>query len=220
MKRLEFTQDAIRHILALLCLWLSSMMGGFLVKRVNLPPLMGMIMAGVILTNMIDGSKLAVPDEWGEIITATGLTIILLRSGLELDLKGLQNSGFTTLKLTCLPGCAEAFVCGVFSRLIFGMPLLLSLSLGFILAAVSPAVVVVGMLKLQALGYGVAKGIPSLVIAAASFDDAVAIAGFTVFIGLAIQSKENSLLLSFLHGPLSLLLGIGVGCIAGAFLSL
>ena len=220
MKRLTSSQDEIQHILSLLSLWIFSLMSGFLVGKVNLPPLMGMILAGVTLTNVVDGSNLAVPDEWGDIITAAGLSIILLRSGLELDLKGLQHSGFTALKLTCLPGCAEALVCGISSTLIFGMPLLLSLSLGFIIAAVSPAVVVVGMLKLQTLGYGVAKGIPSLVIAAASFDDAVAIAGFTIFIGLAIRSKENSVILSLLHGPLSLLLGIGVGSIAGAFLSL
>jgi NhaP-type Na+/H+ or K+/H+ antiporter len=181
---------------------------------------MGMIMAGVIMTNVLDGATLAIPDEWGEIITAAGLAIILIRSGLELDLKVLQKSGLTTLKLTCIPGCVEAIVCGISSSLIFGMPLLLSLSLGFIIAAVSPAVVVVGMLKLQNLGYGVAKGIPSLVVAAASFDDAVAIAGFTIFIGLAIQAKESSIVSAFLHGPVSLLLGIGVGSIAGFFLSL
>lgn len=219
-KRLALTRDEIRPFWSLSCLWISSLVAGFIVKQVNLPPLMGMIMAGVIMTNVLDGATLAIPDEWGEIITAAGLAIILIRSGLELDLKVLQKSGLTTLKLTCIPGCVEAIVCGISSSLIFGMPLLLSLSLGFIIAAVSPAVVVVGMLKLQNLGYGVAKGIPSLVVAAASFDDAVAIAGFTIFIGLAIQAKESSIVSALLHGPVSLLLGIGVGSIAGFFLSL
>ena len=55
------------------------------------------------------------------------------------------------------------------------------MSLGFILGAVSPAVVVLGMFELQSMGYGVAKGIPSLVVAAASFDDVVAITGYTIF---------------------------------------
>ena len=57
-------------------------------------------------------------------------------------------------------------------------------STGFVLAAVSPAVVVVGMFNLQQRGYGVEKGIPSLVVAAASFDDVVAISGFSMCIGL------------------------------------
>ena len=52
---------------------------------------------------------------------------------------------------------------------IFEMPAALAISLGFILAAVSPAVVVVGMFDLQKAGYGVLKGIPSLVVAAANW---------------------------------------------------
>ena len=49
--------------------------------------------------------------------------------------------------------------------------------LGFVLAAVSPAVVVPSLLSLQERGYGVDKGIPTLVIAAASVDDVLAISG-------------------------------------------
>ncbi len=40
------------------------------------------------------------------------------------------------------------------------------------------------MLNLQSQGYGVDKGIPSLVIAAASFDDIFAIGGYGLIIWL------------------------------------
>lgn len=60
---------------------------------------------------------------------------------------------------------------------VFKMPIALALTLGFVLAAVSPAVVVSGMFDLQKRGYGVRKGIPSIIVAAASFDDVVAITG-------------------------------------------
>ena len=53
------------------------------------------------------------------------------------------------------------------------------------MAAVSPAVVVPGLLKLAEEGYGVEAGIPTLVIAAASLDDVLAITGFSVMMGLA-----------------------------------
>ena len=53
-----------------------------------------------------------------------------------------------------------------------------SLSLSFVLGAVSPAVVVPSMLLLQENGYGVEKGIPTLLIAASSLDDILAITGF------------------------------------------
>lgn len=94
------------------------------------------------------------------------------------------------------------------------------MSLGFILAAVSPALVVVGMLDLQQLGFGVKKGIPSLVIAAASFDDIVAITGFSFFISLAVQSENSNFVYTALHGPLSIIIGITIGSVGGLTLSL
>ena len=119
-----------------------------------------------------------------------------------------------------IPGVVEAVVTGLFAVLLFDMPFWLGMSLGFILAAVSPAVVVDGMLKLQNLGYGVEKGIPSLIVAAASFDDVVAICFFSICIGLAIKSEEVTGFEAFLHGPLSCLIGIALGAVGGAFMSM
>ena len=60
--------------------------------------------------------------------------------------------------------------------------------LRFVLAAVSPAVVVPSLLSLQARGYGTDKGISTLVIAASSIDDIIAITGFGVVLGIAFAS--------------------------------
>lgn len=83
-------------------------------------------------------------------------------------------------------------------------------------------VVVPGMLNLQHLGYGMEKGIPSLVMAAASLDDISAITGFTISIGLAMDqgSETHPALSAFLHGPVTLFLGIASGCIGGMVLAL
>ena len=64
-------------------------------------------------------------------------------------------------------------------------------TLGFVLAAVSPAVVVPGMLSLQERGYGTGKGIPTLVMAAASFDDVIAISGFGLCLAFAVAHEED-----------------------------
>ncbi len=58
----------------------------------------------------------------------------------------------------------------------------------FVLSAVSPAVVVPSMLSLSERGYGIDKGIPTLVIAAASVDDVLAISGFGVVLGIAFST--------------------------------
>ncbi|KAG7156609.1 Sodium/hydrogen exchanger 9B2-like 2 [Homarus americanus] len=84
-----------------------------------------------------------------------------------------------------------------------------SSSLRFIVAAVSPAVVVPCLLKLGEEGYGVDKGIPTLVIAAASIDDVIAITGFSVMLGITFA--EGSLFWTILKGPVEILAGIMYG---------
>ena len=97
------------------------------------------------------------------------------------------------IRLAFTPCLVETVVIGISSRILFKyaldyeFPWLWGFLLGFILAAVSPAVVVPSLLELQEKGYGVSKGIPTLVIAAASVDDVLAISGFSILLGLAFQ---------------------------------
>ena len=67
---------------------------------------------------------------------------------------------------------------------------LYDISCRFVLAAVSPAVVVPSLLNLSDRGYGLNKGIPTLVIAAASLDDVLAITGFGVMLGIAFSEGK------------------------------
>lgn len=53
----------------------------------------------------------------------------------------------------------------------------------------SPAVVVPGMLEIQAKGFGVEQGIPTLVTAAASIDDVYAITIFSLVLSIAKTGK-------------------------------
>ena len=69
------------------------------------------------------------------------------------------------------------------------------LCLRFVIAAVSPAVVVPSLLSLSERGYGLDKGIPTLVIAAASVDDVLAITGFGVLVGITFSSGQKRLLM-------------------------
>ena len=61
--------------------------------------------------------------------------------------------------------------------------------------------------------------IPATVVAAASFDDAIAITGYTLFINLAVRSG-GSPVWSVMHGPLSLLFGVLAGILAGVMCSI
>ena len=72
----------------------------------------------------------------------------------------------------------------------------LALVVRFVLAAVSPAVVVPGMLCLQRRGYGIEKGVPTLVTAAAGVDDVFAISAYGVVNGIAFAKGIPILLVN------------------------
>eukprot|EP00429_Kryptoperidinium_foliaceum_P062688 CAMPEP_0176079620 /NCGR_PEP_ID=MMETSP0120_2-20121206/39822_1 /TAXON_ID=160619 /ORGANISM="Kryptoperidinium foliaceum, Strain CCMP 1326" /LENGTH=529 /DNA_ID=CAMNT_0017413377 /DNA_START=42 /DNA_END=1631 /DNA_ORIENTATION=+ len=201
---------------AVVLLWASSMVGGQLARLVGLPQLLGMLCAGILLKNAGDPVR-GLHGEVSAAIRAFGLMNILMRGGLEMDLGAVKRMGWAVIRLTVLPGVTEAFTGAALGVALFQMPFFLALSMGFILAAVSPAVVVGGMFDLQSRGYGVAEGIPSLVVAAASFDDVVAISGFSMCIGLAIGT--GNIVLEALHGPINIVAGVSFGAMGACLLS-
>eukprot|EP00586_Coscinodiscus_wailesii_P015749 CAMPEP_0172502244 /NCGR_PEP_ID=MMETSP1066-20121228/158168_1 /TAXON_ID=671091 /ORGANISM="Coscinodiscus wailesii, Strain CCMP2513" /LENGTH=268 /DNA_ID=CAMNT_0013277431 /DNA_START=62 /DNA_END=864 /DNA_ORIENTATION=- len=107
-------------------LWLSSLFGGWMAGRARLPPLLGMLFAGLLLQNLPGRDNTtwlvaSVSDETSGYVRATSLAVIFLRSGLDLDLSAILGTGGTggaitpraVARLTFLPGLAEACIVGV-----------------------------------------------------------------------------------------------------------
>lgn len=142
------------------------------------------------------------------------LTVILLMAGLELDPVALLKLSGMVIRATFIPCFVEAVAVAVLANLILGFPWMAGFMLGFVLAAVSPAVIIPCLMSLSQRGYGVAKGIPTLVIAACSADDVVAISGFGIFLGFTFNS-DAPLAKLILHGPIEILIGISFGILWG-----
>lgn len=134
-----------------------------------------MILAGILARNILNDVIGEMDEEWSLEIRKLALTVILLRAGLGLDLGKLKSKGRAIILLTACPQLLEATATAVSSHFIFGISWPFSFALGFMIGAVSPAVVVPSCLKLRNEGYGVDKGIPSVVVAASSLDDVLAI---------------------------------------------
>lgn len=151
------------------------------------------------------------------------LIVILTRAGLGLDPVALAKLSGVVIRLAFGPCLVESLVLAVTTHFILGYPWAWGFLLGFVISAVSPAVTVPCLLSLRDRGYGVAKGIPTIVIAAASVDDILAISAFGVTLGFAISAEQESLTMTIIQGPIEVLLGItfglvwGLGC--GIFLS-
>ena len=70
------------------------------------------------------------------------LTVILIRAGLEMDPVALWNLSGMVLRATFIPCFVEAAAVAGLSYFVMGFPLTVGLMLGFVLAAVSPAVII------------------------------------------------------------------------------
>ncbi len=208
----------VGEIVALGILLAASVLGGLMARRLQMPPLLGMLLAGILVGN-IPGDLLAnLPDSWSVGLRLAALTVILLRAGLGLDLNALVDLRGSLVRLAFLPNLSEAATVAAVAKLVLDLPLIWGLLLGFVVAAVSPAVVVPSLLDLQHKGYGVSKGIPTMILAAATFDDVLSITGFGASLSLIFAGQgEASITESLLRAPLELALGLGAGILAGSF---
>ncbi|XP_062598596.1 sodium/hydrogen exchanger 9B2-like [Saccostrea cucullata] len=206
------------HLFSLIILFVSAVSGGYIFSLIRLPPLLGMILAGFGLSNLpvvcLVGQN--VTPIWSGALRRIALTVILIRAGLGLDPVALKKLSRTVIKLAFLPCISESVICAVTSHYLIGLPWDWSFMLGFVLSAISPAVVVPALLNLAERGYGLDKGIPTLVIAAASIDDVVCISGFGIALGIAFSTGD--LALTIARGPLEAMLGVAYGVVLGLFL--
>lgn len=111
----------------------------------------------------------------------------------------------------------EGFTIAYISMKFFNFTLIQGGMLGFIIAAVSPAVIVPAMLSLMENGLGKKKNIPTLILAGASIDDLFAITIFSTFLGMYSGNNIN-IGMKILGIPLSIILGILAGVVTGIIL--
>lgn len=198
---------------SLALLFLSALIFGGICSKLKLPPLIGMLISGILLgpsvLDLLDGSLLDISAQLRKI----ALIIILTRAGLGLDINALKKVGRPALLMCFLPATAEIAGTLLLAPRLIGITLSEAAVLGTVLAAVSPAVVVPGMLKLISGGYGTKKGIPQLVMAGASVDDVYVIVLFTSF--TAIASGDGFSPAQLIRIPFSVFSGLIAGALTG-----
>ncbi|WP_416199135.1 MAG: Sodium/proton antiporter, CPA1 family [Sporanaerobacter sp.] len=185
-----------------------------LFEKFKLPGLLGMLILGVIIgpygLNLLQADMINISGDLRKI----ALIIILLRAGLGINKADLKKVGNSALKMSCIPGLIEGLFIAFASTKFLDFSFVQGGILGFIIAAVSPAVVVPSMLSLIENNIGTNKGIPTLILAGASTDDVFAITIFSAFLGLYSGAHVN-IGVQLLNIPLSILLGIGSGIVIG-----
>lgn len=191
----------------------------WITRLVKLPGLFGLLILGVVMgphyLNVVNAQTISVSSDWRMI----ALVVILLRAGLEMSRTALARVGARAAMMAFIPCIFEVAAVTLFAPKLLGLTTLEAAMLGSILAAVSPAVVVPLMIHFIEEGKGVDKGGPTLVLAGASCDDAVAIVLCTAFTSMYIGGQVN-LALQLAKVPVSIATGVIVGLSAGFALCL
>jgi NhaP-type Na+/H+ or K+/H+ antiporter len=190
---------------------------GVLFEKIKLPKIIGMIFIGILIgpsvLNIINGSVLNISAE----LRQTALVIILTRAGLSLDLENLKKIGRPALLMCFVPAIFEIAVITLIAPPLLGVTIFEALLIGSVVAAVSPAIIIPRMLKLQEAGYGKNKNVPELIMAGASVDDIFVIVLFYAFLGLSSGNALN--LRTLVEIPVSIILGIIIGIVVGLGIS-
>lgn len=178
-------------LFAVLVLAVCAFAGGRLVGLFRLPPLVGMLIVGVLYRNLpfIRFSE-DISTKSASSLRDVSLAVILLKAGLGLDAQKLKILKKVVFRLSFVPCVLEAITSALASRYLLGLPWLWASMLGFILSAVSAAVLVPGALSLEENRLGTVQGVPTLLMASVSLDNITALTGFIVIFNV-LTSNEN-----------------------------
>lgn len=192
-----------------------ALVGSAVFKRVGAPAIVGMLAAGVLLGP--SGFAVIASEAQGLLreLKTVALLVILLRAGLGIQRQTLYRIGGPALKLGSIPCVLEGLAVGLCSAVLLSLSFAEAGMLGFILAAVSPAVIVPQMLELKQQRLGEERSVPTLVLAGASLDDVAAITLFGAFAGVAGGAATN-----WLWVAVSVPIGIALGALIGAALGI
>ena len=198
---------------SLALIFLVGMSLGWIVTRLRLPSLLGMLLTGILLgpyvLDLLDPSILGISADLRQL----ALIIILTRAGLSLNLEDLKKVGRPAVLLCFVPACFEIVGMVILAPRLLGISLLDAAIMGAVVAAVSPAVIVPKMLRLMEMGFGTRRSIPQMILAGASVDDVFVIVMFTAFTGLAQGGTFSPA--TFVQIPVSIVTGIAVGLAVG-----
>lgn len=211
--------------LALDCTFLAlgTVALAWLARRLRLPPLLGMIAAGVALaafdlTSDMSGLHL---ESISAPVRLGALAVVLLRAGLGLSWADLRSAGGLGLRLAILPMLGDAALVTAGGVLILDLPLSHALVLGFLVAAISPAIVIPGVLELLRKPAPESRRVLNALLVGAPLDNIFAV----VLMGVALDAALlGSSLSPSLAGALvwkitiGLVLGVAAGSLAGALL--
>lgn len=211
----------MQYILTLSFLILLAFYSNFMGKlfeKIKLPSLIGMMIAGLIIgpygLNLIPNLALNIAP----VLKDIALVTVLFIGGLGIGAEQMKKIGRPAICLSIIPATLEGFAIAYLSTIFLDFTFVQGAILGFIIAAVSPAVLIPAMVNLIEKKVGQKKSIPQLLLVGASADDSIAITLFTTFLAIYFQRIDGGsfdIKSQLVLIPISIILSLLIGWIIG-----
>lgn len=160
-------------------------------EYIKLPSLLGMMFFGLLIGPALLDLIPAVTLNQASFFKDLALVIVLFIAGLGISWQQMKTIGRPAVLLSSVPALLEGFTIAVIAMWLFDFDFVQGAILGFIIAAVSPAVLIPAMIDLVQRRYGEKKAIPQMLLVGASADDTIAITLFTMFLTIYTQQAQG-----------------------------
>ena len=203
-------------LVSLVIIGILAHYSGKLIEYIKLPSLIGMMLIGMLIgpsfLNLVPDATLTIAPTLKDIALVT----VLFIGGLGISVAQMKQIGRPAILLSAIPATLEGFTIALMAMLFLKFSFIQGAILGFIIAAVSPAVLIPSMIDLINRKVGQDKAIPQMLLVGASADDTIAITLFTTFLGIYMQTTSGeaiSIPMQLLMIPLTIIISVAVGFI-------
>ena len=203
-------------LVSLLIIGILAHYSGKLIEYIKLPSLIGMMLIGMLIgpsfLNLVPDATLTIAPTLKDIALVT----VLFIGGLGISVAQMKQIGRPAILLSAIPATLEGFTIALMAMLFLKFSFIQGAILGFIIAAVSPAVLIPSMIDLINRKVGQDKAIPQMLLVGASADDTIAITLFTTFLGIYMQTTSGeaiSIPMQLLMIPLTIIISVAAGFI-------
>ena len=203
-------------LFSLLLIGIIANYSGVLAQKFKLPGLIGMMIMGMLIGPSFFNLVPKVTLDISSTLKDIALVTVLFIGGLGISVSQIKDIGRPAILLSIIPATLEGFTVAFLSMIFLNFTFIQGAILGFIIAAVSPAVLIPSMVSLINRNIGQDKAIPQMLLVGASADDTIAITLFTTFLGIYMQSNngENiSIISQIISIPVTIIFSIIVGVI-------
>lgn len=201
-------------IISLTLIGILANYSGKLVEFIKLPSLIGMILLGMFIGPSFLNFVPQLTLDISSYIKDIALVTVLFIGGLGISLNQMKQIGRPAILLSTIPALLEGLTIAFLSTIFLNFTFVQGAILGFIIAAVSPAVLVPSMVDLIKRKVGQDKAIPQMLLVGASADDTIAITLFTTFLGIymsRINGQSISIAGELLSIPITIFISIFIG---------